>query len=183
MMQLASRLGAPVLAIDYPLVPVSSWKDQVAAALAALRWMAAWSGARTAPGICRPSACKAAVAAAVQRGAALADSAPSMATLVKWRGAGGSNASFPHMLMGGEAAGHCTAFWACIPFPTCLLPSSSSPHTRCLHPHPCLSAGDSAGGHIMLMALSALTAPGFPGSAPGAVGLVQLRRPLRLWGR
>lgn len=85
MMQLASRLGAPIVAIDYPLVPVGSWKDQVGATLGALRWLAAWDGAR-GPGtcVCRPRACAAAVEASEKRGAALADGAPSMAQLLAW---------------------------------------------------------------------------------------------------
>ena len=47
-MQLASRMGAPVLLPDYPLAPVGSRREQLRASLPALRWLAAcacgWGG-------------------------------------------------------------------------------------------------------------------------------------------
>jgi hypothetical protein len=62
-MELAKRTLGPVLAIDYPLSPAGSWRDQAEAAMLALRWLASWDGA-VAGGVCRPGRCGAAAAAA-----------------------------------------------------------------------------------------------------------------------
>jgi acetyl esterase/lipase len=100
-MQLASRLGGPVLLIDYPLVPMGSWRDQVNATMQALRWLAAWDG-RIAGEVCRPGSCKANSAPPAER-------SPTLAQLLRWKAGTSSrasgNSSFPHLVLGGDSAG------------------------------------------------------------------------------